>query len=91
MTVGMQSARCQRQASACNAKPVLAGELVEGWDVAAKVNALSIGKKDNTAGREAGARIFDAGQLRRGAAIKLPPMWQEKLDRNVKAVSASTA
>lgn len=70
---------------------VLAGELVEGWDVAAKVNALSIGKKDNTAGREAEARIFDAGQLRRGAAIKLPPAWQEKLDRNVKAVAASTA
>jgi hypothetical protein len=55
--------------------------------VAAKVNALSIGKQDNTAGREAGARIFDAGQLRRGAPVKLPPAWQEKLDRNAKTVA----
>jgi cyclophilin family peptidyl-prolyl cis-trans isomerase len=69
---------------------VHAGELVEGWEVAAKVNALSIGKQDNTAGREAGARIFDAGQLRQGAPIKLPPAWQQKLDRNAKTVAAST-
>lgn len=53
-----------------------------GWDVAAKVNALSIRKQDNSAGRDEGARIYDAGQLRSGAKIKLPPEWQAKLDRN---------
>ncbi len=52
---------------------------MEGWDVAAKINALSIGKKDNTAGRDAGARIVDAGQLRRGAPARLPSKYQARL------------
>eukprot|EP00884_Botryococcus_braunii_P000580 jgi/Botrbrau1/10522/Bobra.7_1s0006.3 len=42
------------------------GEVVDGMDVVYKVNALSKGKKDNTAGREEGAQIVDSGQLRRG-------------------------
>lgn len=72
----------QAPAPHLNGQYTIFGELVEGWDVAAKVNALSIGKQDNTAGRDAGARIYDAGQLRSGSKIKLPPEWQAKLDRN---------
>jgi hypothetical protein len=48
------------------------GELVEGWDVAVRINQLSIGKPDNTAGRDEGAAIVDAGQLRSGDPIALP-------------------
>jgi hypothetical protein len=48
------------------------GELVEGWDVAVRINQLSIGKPENTAGRDEGAVIVDAGQLRPGDPIQLP-------------------
>lgn len=50
----------------------LAGELVEGWEVAVRINQLSIGQPENTAGRDAGAVIVDAGQLRAGDPIPLP-------------------
>lgn len=52
------------------------GELVEGWDVAVRINQLSIGKADNTAGRDEGAVIVDAGQLRSGDPIVLPDVEQ---------------
>jgi hypothetical protein len=48
------------------------GEMVEGWDVAMRINQLSIGKPENTAGRDEGVVIVDAGQLRSGDAIPLP-------------------
>eukprot|EP00198_Chlamydomonas_reinhardtii_P007241 XP_001696577.1 peptidyl-prolyl cis-trans isomerase, cyclophilin-type [Chlamydomonas reinhardtii] len=40
------------------------GEVVEGLDVAEKINALARGKPNNTAGPEEEAVITDAGQLR---------------------------
>lgn len=40
------------------------GELVTGWDVAERINQLARGKPDNTAGRDAGAKITDSGQIR---------------------------
>ena len=40
------------------------GELVSGWEVAAKINALSKGKPDNTAGSEEQAMIVNSGQIR---------------------------
>jgi len=49
-----------------------AGELVEGWEVAWRINQLSVGKPDNQAGREEEAVITDSGQLRRGDPIVLP-------------------
>ena len=51
------------------------GELVEGWDVAVRINQLSIGKPDNTAGRDEGA-VIDTGQLRSGDPIVLPDVQQ---------------
>ena len=42
------------------------GELVSGWPVAEAINALSRGKKDNTAGPDEGAKIVDSGQIRKG-------------------------
>mmetsp|Transcript_7776 Transcript_7776/g.22988 ORF Transcript_7776/g.22988 Transcript_7776/m.22988 type:complete len:398 (-) Transcript_7776:5156-6349(-) len=55
------------------------GELVEGWEVAARINKLSLGKKDNTVGREAGALITDSGELRRGTPIVLPEPYRSQL------------
>jgi peptidyl-prolyl isomerase D len=40
------------------------GELVKGWEVAKKINSLSKGKPDNTAGTEEGVIIVSSGQLR---------------------------
>ncbi|MEW5299052.1 MAG: hypothetical protein WDW36_002102 [Sanguina aurantia] len=40
------------------------GEMVEGWEVAEKINALATGKTDNMAGPEEGAIIVDSGQIR---------------------------
>mmetsp|Transcript_31020 Transcript_31020/g.68824 ORF Transcript_31020/g.68824 Transcript_31020/m.68824 type:complete len:370 (-) Transcript_31020:184-1293(-) len=40
------------------------GEVVSGFEVALKVNALSKGKPENTAGTEVNAVIVDSGQIR---------------------------
>ncbi len=53
--------------------------MAQGWEVAARINALSRGKKSNTAGREAGAVITDSGQLRAGAPIALPGPYRSRL------------
>ena len=45
---------------------ISAGEMVKGWEVAQRINELSLGKKENTATRADGIKIVDAGQLRRG-------------------------
>ena len=45
------------------------GELVSGWPVAEAINALSRGKKDNTATQDDGARIADSGQIRKGSVV----------------------
>jgi len=42
------------------------GQVVSGFEAVDAVNALSVGKPDNTATAEAGARIADCGQLRKG-------------------------
>lgn len=42
------------------------GQVVEGFDVVDAVNALSIGKPENTATAEDGAVIVDSGQIRKG-------------------------
>lgn len=47
--------------------PPAAGQVVSGFDVVDAINALSKGKPDNTAGADAGARIVDSGQLRKGS------------------------
>lgn len=39
---------------------------MSGFDVVDAINALSRGKKDNTATAEDGAQIVDSGQLRKG-------------------------
>ena len=41
-----------------------------------RINQLSIGKPENTAGRDEGAVIVDAGQLRSGDPIVLPDVEQ---------------
>ncbi len=43
--------------------------MVSGFDVVDAVNALSRGKKDNTATAEDGARIVDSGQIRKGTIV----------------------
>lgn len=52
---------------------------MQGWEVAARINKLSLGKKDNTVGREAGALITDSGELRRGTPIVLPEPYRSQL------------
>eukprot|EP00887_Chlorella_sp_A99_P004128 scaffold23.g4128.t1 len=49
-----------------NAGYVIFGQVVTGFEVLDAINALSRGKKDNTATAADGAVITDAGQLRRG-------------------------
>ncbi len=44
-------------------------QAVSGFHVIDKINALSAGMPDNTAGPEAGAKIVDAGQLRKGTIV----------------------
>lgn len=46
-----------------------AGQVVSGFDVVDAINALSKGKKDNTATAEAGAQIVDSGQIRKGTIV----------------------
>jgi cyclophilin family peptidyl-prolyl cis-trans isomerase len=43
---------------------VIFGEVVAGLEVVDRVNDLSRGRPDNTAGAAAGAVIVDSGQLR---------------------------
>jgi peptidyl-prolyl isomerase D len=47
------------------------GELVEGMDIAEKINALARGQPNNTAPPEIAetAKIVDAGQLRQGTIV----------------------
>ena len=45
------------------------GQVVTGFDVVDAVNALSIGKPENTATAEDGAVIVDCGQIRKGTII----------------------
>jgi len=45
------------------------GQVVSGFDVVDKVNALSIGMPENTANAEAGAVIVDCGQMRKGTLV----------------------
>ena len=45
-------------------KYTIFGEVVDGFDVVERVNALARGKPDNTAGADAGAQIVASGQLR---------------------------
>lgn len=45
------------------------GQVVSGFDVVDAINALSKGKKDNTATAEDGARIVDSGQIRKGTIV----------------------
>lgn len=42
------------------------GQVVSGFDVVDKINALSIGKPENTATAEDGAVIVDCGEIRKG-------------------------
>ena len=56
--------------------------VAQGWEVAVRINALSRGKKNNTAGREAGAVITDSGQLRAGAPIALPGPYSSRLAKH---------
>ncbi len=45
---------------------VIFGEIISGWDVAYRINALARGQPDETAGPEAEVVISDSGQLRAG-------------------------
>lgn len=49
--------------------PTPAGQVVRGLDVVDAINALSKGKKDNTATQADGAQIVDSGQLRKGTIV----------------------
>ena len=42
---------------------------MRGLDVVDAINALSLGRKDNTATAAQGALIADSGQLRRGTLV----------------------
>ena len=48
----------------CCSHYTIFGVVLEGMEVVEEVNALSKGRSDNTAGREAQALIEDSGQLR---------------------------
>lgn len=45
------------------------GQVVTGFEVVDAVNALSIGKPENTATAEDGAVIVDCGQIRKGTIV----------------------
>ncbi|KAL4422341.1 hypothetical protein ABPG75_008538 [Micractinium tetrahymenae] len=45
------------------------GQVVRGMDVVDAINALSKGKKDNTATQADGAQIVDSGQIRKGTIV----------------------
>lgn len=61
--------------STCPAPPPLPvfGEVVSGWDVAHQVNLLSKGKPENTATKDDGAQITQAGMIREGGVA--PDLW----------------
>lgn len=60
------------------------GQVVDGFDVVDAVNALSIGKPDNTATAEDGAVIADSGQIRKGTLV---PDLMLGLDENGNHIS----
>ena len=45
------------------------GQVVSGLDVVDQINALAAAQPDNTATAEAGVRIADCGQLRKGSLV----------------------
>ena len=47
--------------------------MVSGWDVAHQVNLLSKGKPENTATKDDGAQITQAGMIREGGVA--PDLW----------------
>jgi peptidyl-prolyl isomerase D len=51
------------------------GQVVTGFEVVDAINALSIGKPENTATAEDGAVIADCGQIRKGTIV--PNLDQE--------------
>ena len=60
---------CRAPAPAPSYPHCAAGQVVRGLDVVDAINALSLGRKDNTATAAQGALIADSGQLRRGTLV----------------------